>query len=170
MAVCSEEGTILTSDAAGVGRKYHQPGSAADVAAFLQRSRGVARKEQIAAYIDAQLAPQRERAAREHANVELWQRAYRLEKESAQESASAYRESIQAWKATLRARQTSRWDYLEDSYNRLTLMLEKMKRFSEALHEIEDYNVFCTEMGREPQVDTIAKREARIKKRVPQPR
>jgi hypothetical protein len=89
-----------------------------------------------------------------------------LEKTSPEESISLYRESIQAWKATLRADAVSRWDYLEDSYNRLTLILEKSRRFSEALREIDDYRTFCMEMGRKKQVETIGKREARLKKKI----
>lgn len=165
VGVYSDEGTVVTSDRVGKQDTYHQPGDAADVVALLQRSNGVATKHQIAAYIDAQLAPERERRAREHANVELWQQAYRLEKESPEQSISLYRESIQAWKATLRADEASRWDYLEDSYNRLTLILERSRRFPEALQEIDDYRNFCLEIGRKAQVETIAKREARLKKK-----
>ncbi len=156
----------MTRDGAGKQDTYHQPGDAADIVGFLRRSNGVATKDQIAAYVDAQLAPERESAAREHANVELWLRAHRLEKESPEESVSLYRESIQVWKATLRADAASRWDYLEESYNRVTLILEKSRQFSEALHEIDDYRTFCMEMGRKKQVETIAKREARLKKKI----
>ncbi len=61
------------------------------------------------------------------------------------------------------------WDYLENSYNRLTLILERSRRFSEALREIDDYRRFCAEMGRKAQVETIAKREARLNKKIQQP-
>jgi len=89
-----------------------------------------------------------------------------LEKASPEKSISLYGESIQAWKATLRADSASRWDFLEDSYNRLTLILEKSRQFSEALREIDDYRNFCVEMGRKKQVETIAKRETRLKKKI----
>jgi hypothetical protein len=166
VGVYSDEGSVVTYDPAGKQVTYHQQGGAADIIAFLQRSNGVATKDAIAAYFDAQLAPERERRTREHANVELWLRAYRLEKQSAEQSIPLYRESIQAWKATLRADAASRWDYLESSYNRVTLILEKTRRFSESLHEIEDYRSFCLEMGRKAQLETIAKREARLRKRI----
>lgn len=166
VGVYSDEGTVLTRDVAGMQDTYHQPGDAADIVGFLQRSNGAATRDQIAAYVDAQLAPERESRAREHADVELWLRAYRSEKASPEESISLYCESIQAWKATLRADGASRWDYLEESYNRVTLILEKSRQFSEALREIDDYRTFCVEMGRKKQVETIAKREARLKKKI----
>jgi len=166
VGVYSDEGTVVTHDGAGKQDTYHQPGDAADIVSFLQHSNGVATKDQIAAYVDAQLAPERERREREHANVELWQGAYRLEKTSPEESISLYRESIQAWKATLRTDAASRWDYIEDSYNRLTLILGKSRQFPEALREIDDYRTFRVEMGRKKQVETIAKREARLKKKI----
>jgi hypothetical protein len=166
VGVYSDEGTIVSTDPAGERLTHHQPGDAADIVDFLQKSSGVASKEQIDAHVNAQLAPERERAAREHTNVELWSRAYRLEKDSPEESISLYRQSVQAWKATLRADAGSRWDYLEDSYNRLTLILEKSKRFSEALCEIDDYCAFSAEMGRKKPVETIAKRAARLKKKI----
>jgi hypothetical protein len=166
VGVYLDEGSVESCDAAGKRVTFHRPGDAADVVAFLRRSNGVATNEQIAAHIDAQLAPERERGAREHANVELWRRAYQSEKEFPEQSVSLYRESIQAWKATLRAEASSRWDYLESAYNRATLILEKARRFSEALREIEDYRSFCLEMGRKSQVETIAKREARLRKKI----
>jgi hypothetical protein len=142
---------------------------AADIVAFLRKSGGVATTEQIRAHIDAKLAPERKRSAQEHANVELYFRACRAEKDSPEEAISLYRQSVQAWKATLRADPASRWDYLDNSYNRLTLMLERSKQFSQALGEIEDYRAFCVEMARKPYLETIEKREARLKRRLQKP-
>ena len=161
-----DQGTLVTRDRQGKEVIYHQLGDAADIAEFLRRSQGVATKTQIAAYLDAQLAPERERRARESANVQLWQCAYCKEKNSPEQSIPLYHESIQAWKATLRADPASRWDYLEDSYNRLTLILEKLRQFSKALDRINEYHAFCAEMGRKVALETIVKREARLKRRV----
>ena len=169
MGVYSDEGTVVTCDRVGKQDTYHQPGDAADIVGFLQRSNGVATKDQIAAYVDAQLAPERERRTRENATVELWLRAYRSEKDSPDQSISLYRESIQAWKAILRADPSSRWDYIEDSYNRLTLILERSRQYTDALREIGDYRAFRVEMRRKREVETIAKREARLKKKIDQP-
>jgi hypothetical protein len=166
VGVCFDEGMILTSGAGGAEARYLQPGSAADILGLLGRSSGVATKQEIDAHIEAQLRPQREKRAREHANVDVWLRAYRLEKESPEQSISLYRESIQAWKAALRAEPTSRWDYLDDCYNRLTLLLERSKRVTEALREIDDYHAFSSEMARRAQMETIVKREARLRKRI----
>ena len=165
VGVYFDEGMIVTSDAGGATVGYPQPGGAPDILRLLRRSNGVATKEEVAAHVDAQLRPERERRAREHANADLWVRAYRLEKESPEKSLSLYRQSIEGWKATLRADPTSRWDYLESGYNRLTLMLERSNRLGEALGEIQDYNAFRSEMARRTEVVTIAKREARLKKR-----
>ncbi|MDE3180382.1 MAG: hypothetical protein KGM47_12075 [Acidobacteriota bacterium] len=164
--VCWDEGTRFTSDGRGNRIIYHSAGDAADVAAFLRRFGGVATAAQIDVYVDEQLAPQRERTAREDANVEMWRRAYAREKISPVESISLYRESIQAWKATLRADAASRWSYLDESYDRLTLMLERARQFAEALDEIDDFHAFCGEMGRMPSVETIAKRQARLKRKI----
>ena len=156
-----DQGTTVSTDREGKEVTYHEPGDAADIVAFLEHSGGVATSAQIDAYIDAQLAPLRKEREREHANVELWQRAYRTEKESPDKSIPLYRESIQAWKTV-----GVRWDYLEDSYNRLTLTLEKLGRFPEALREIDGYRAFCLEKGRNTLLNTIVKREARLKKKV----
>ena len=166
VGVYLDEGVIVTSDATGTKANYPQPGSAPDILELLRRSNGVATSEEIDAHVEAQLRPERERRAREDANVDLWLRAYRLEKESPERSISLYRESIQAWKAALRAEPASRWDYLDDCYNRLTLMLERSKRVTEALREIDDYHAFSSEMARRAQMEPIAKREARLRKRI----
>ena len=166
VGVYLDEGVILTSDPTGAKANYPQPGSAPDILDFLRRSNGVATRGEIDAHVDAQLRPERESRAREHTNVDLWSRAYRLERESPEQSISLYRESIEAWKAALRAEPTSRWDYLDDCYNRLTLLLERSKRVSEALREIDDYHAFSSEMARRVQMETIVKREARLRKRI----
>lgn len=165
IGVCWGEGTITTSDGQGDEAVYQCAGSAPDVAAFLRGSGGVATAAQIDAYVDEQLAPERERTARENANVELWRRAYTEEKRSPEDSISLYRESIQAWKALLREDSACRWDYFDESYNRLTLTLERLTRYTEALEEIGDLHRFCAEMGRAVSIDTIAKRELRLRKK-----
>jgi hypothetical protein len=163
-----DEGTTVSTDRDGKETTYHKPGDAADIVAFLERSGGVATTAQIDAYIDAQLAPERKGREREHANVELWHRAYLTEKESPERSIPLYRESIQAWKTILTSTYVGvGWDYLENSYNRLTLTLEKLGRFPEALREIDGYCAYCLEKGRNTQLDAIIKREARLKKKVP---
>jgi len=123
---------------------------------------------QIDAYIDAQLAPERKRREGERVAVELFQRAYVTEKESPERSIPLYCESIQASKTILTSTLVGPgWGYLEDSYNRLTLTLEKLGRFPEALRQVDDYRAFCLEKGRNTHLDAIIKREARLKKKVP---
>jgi len=89
---------------------------------------GVATKDQIAAYVDAHWPRTRKERAR------ACERGIMAGRLSVGEDLSGgiislYRESIQAWKATLRTDAASRWDYIEDSYNRLTLILEKSRQF-----------------------------------------
>lgn len=164
--VCWDEGTGFTSDGRGNRIIYHSPGNAADVAAFLRRSGGVATAAQIKAYVDERLAPERERAAREMVLVQLWRRAHSEEKNSPARAISLYCESIEEWKGALRADAASRWDYLDESYNRLTLLLERARLSAEALRAVNDYYTFCAEMRRKPSVETIVKRQARLRRKL----
>jgi len=163
------QGTAATTERDGTQSVHHSVGDASDVAAFLERAGGSATDQQVQAYIDAQLAPARARSARERAGVELWTRAYRSEKYSTDQSISLYRESIRDWKGTLTADPACRWDYLQDAYNRLTLLLERSRRFAEALSEIQDYRAFWAQAGRKPEAGTILRREERLKKRLLKP-
>lgn len=141
-------------------------GDSAEIVEFLERTGGAATGAQISAYLDGKRAPQRERSAKEGAAANLYARAFRAEKVSLDEAITLYRQSAAACMALLREDWAWGWSYLDDSYNRLTLILERARRFYEALQEIGQYRSFLTEMGREHMPESIAKRRARLEKKV----
>jgi hypothetical protein len=164
--VYSDQGTLVTTGRDGRQVTYHNPGDAADIVSFLERSNAAATDAQIAAYIDAKLAPERERRAKQDAILELRDQARRLEVDSPEQSISLYRESIQRWRAMLKTEPMFGWHYLEDTYNRLTLVLERSKQFREALNQISEYRAFFRQMGKEARLNTIEKRESRLRRRL----
>lgn len=166
VGVFPDEGTLTVSGPNGQSEHYAFAGSGEDIAAFLKKSGGAARNEQIESYISGQTAPERKTSASETAGVDIFTRAFRSERNSPEAASSLYRESIAAWKSALAEDPSCRWDYLDDSYNRLTLTLERANRFAEAIEAIEDYRAFRALMGRTDEVDAIAKREKKLRKRI----
>lgn len=165
VAVFADSGTI-TQWREGREITVHQPGDAEDIAGFLKRSGGMATLAQVGAWVDARRAPELERRALEHSAAEKTNAAYQLEKGEPDRALGLYRESAGMWKAAIKGGpEPWAWDRLDFIYDRMSLLLERSKKFEEALVEIQTYLSF---VGRPEGSKTanIRKREERLKKKL----
>jgi len=115
----------------------------ADVA-FLRRLGGVATSQQMAKYEaerDSERYANRQEDDRIHQAGETVTAAWRLEKTDPGRAVTMYRESLAVYKEGMRGPAGS-WlpSHIHFTYNRLTMLLEKLGRWDEALKELGDHD------------------------------
>ena len=141
---------------------------AIDVAAFIRASGGRATGEQMAAYRESKEAPLREKNERQRLASTKVSAAYKVEKENPEDAITLYRESIMI-ERELAETSPDQWSWrnFPSLYNRLTLVLENLGRYEEALRDIATYEVLpCQSQGTKSDRDTIGKRKTRLTKKL----
>mgnify|MGYP000250476932 CR=1 FL=1 len=141
---------------------------AVDTAEFIRKQGGKATSEQVAEYRETKQAPAREENLKRRLASDKAQAARRHEKDHPEESIALYRESI-AIQRELAQNSPDQWSWRDFPYlyNRLTLLLERLKRYEEALEEIKAYEALPhKDAGTKSDREVIEKRKIRLKRKL----
>lgn len=145
---------------------------AAEIEQFVRGAGGKVTGKQLDRFLETKGAlifamGEKERLASEKISV-----ARRFEGERPEEAIALYREGV-AIKEELAKESPEQWSWRDFPYiyNRLTLVLERLGRYREALEEIERYKTLpCQGEGgwqyKKAEVEAIRKREIRLKKKL----
>ena len=137
---------------------------ATDTADFIRSAGGAANRDQLQSYLDAKLAPMREKGEKDHLASQRASDARDLEKDEPEQSVCLYRESI-AIRTEIAHKWPDRWSWrdIPSLYNRLTLLLERLRQYDAALQEIARYETLpCQGQGTKSGREAIQKRKARL--------
>lgn len=168
IAIMADSGTVTHDDGQGEVT-VHRPGDALDVAGFLKRSGGAATDDQVKAYTDAQLAPQRKRQGRENMAAGKIGQASQMEKDQPDRAVVLYKEGIELWKQSLaEGADAYAWGHLDRAYNRMTLTLERAGRLDEALAQIASYTALAGDRNSSEML-RLQKRAARVRRKMSSP-
>jgi tetratricopeptide (TPR) repeat protein len=135
-----------------------------DVAAFIRASGGRVTGEQIAAYHESKQAPLRQKNERQRLASTKASAAYEAEKDNPEEAVTLYQESIMI-ERELAETSPDQWSWrnFPSLYNRLTLVLERLGRYEEALRDIASFELLpCQSQGTKSDRDAIEKRKTRL--------
>jgi tetratricopeptide (TPR) repeat protein len=141
---------------------------AIDVAAFIRASGGRATDEQMTAYHESKMAPLREKNERQRLASAKVPAAHESEKENPEQAITLYRESIMIEKEVAE-RWPDQWSWRDfpSLYNRLTLVLEKLGRYDDALRDIAAFEALpCQSQGAKSDRDAIEKRKTRLTRKL----
>ena len=162
VGVFSNEGCVVSVDSSGEERISAGERSAPLVAEYIRSlGGGPATSSQITAYFDAKEAPLRAMRAKENVASRKRNAAYLCEKNDPEESIRLYRESI-AISSEIQANPPDSF-----TWNRLTLVLERLGKYREALGAIAEFESL-PDRSRSNQFYTqaIEKRKVRLQRRV----
>lgn len=150
----------------GVGRGEV---GAAEIAEFIRKAGGKVTGKQLDRFFETKWALVFARAEKESLALEKTSVARELEGEQPEEAVARYRESIEIRKELAKeSPEPWSWRDFPYIYNRLTLVLERLGRYGEALEEIERYKTLAKSFGDwqydKAEMGAIRRREMRLKK------
>ena len=141
---------------------------ASDIVAFIRASGGKVTNEQMNKYHESKQAPLRDKAERQYVAATKASEANRVEKDNPNLAVALYQESIEI-ESQLAKTSPDEWSWRNFPYlyNRLTLILENLGHYEDALHNITQYEAMpCQDQGRESDRNAIEKRKMRLIKKL----
>ncbi len=135
-----------------------------ETAEFIRKLGGIASPTQMSEYSesverDSRIIAQADNLPREKGN-----NAYRIEKTDPDRAITLFRESVSLQVANIsRTNDLWKWRDIGSHYNRLTLLLERSKQYSEALSELSNYEALnCDTLVNKSDAESLQKRRVRL--------